>query len=72
MTTEQFRGYLNHVSAMKRYFPHYRMGQCYFNALYDSHPEIADQFRGGIDDPFYDDGLIGNFLSTLYENYVTI
>jgi hypothetical protein len=72
MTPEQFRGYLNHVSAMKRYFPHYRMGQCYFNALHDSHPEIANLYRGGMNDCFYRDSLIGDFLSDLYENHVTL
>ena len=38
------------------------MGQCYFNALYDVEPELADEIRGTSDDPFYDDGRIPEFM----------
>jgi len=44
---------------LKRYgemcseYPHWRTGQCLFNALYEVYPDIADSMRGGREDPFY-------------------
>lgn len=31
----------------------YRLGQAYFNALYEIYPEVADLIRGTPADPFY-------------------
>lgn len=33
--------------------PTYRLGQAYFNALYEIYPEVADLIVGTLDDPFY-------------------
>lgn len=33
-------------------YPDWRLGQCLFNVLYERHPELADEIRGGPLDPF--------------------
>lgn len=44
-------------------YPHWRWGQCIFNAYYYVFPEIADEIRGTEDDCFYRDDLVDKFLS---------
>lgn len=39
-----------------------RIGQAYFNALYDVEPEIADQLRGTDFDCFHEDSNLVGFL----------
>lgn len=38
----------------------YRLGQAYFNALYEIYPEVAELVRGTLDDPFYTGKQIGD------------
>lgn len=42
--------------------PSLRKGQNYFNALYETYPEIANRIRGTSVDPFYSDDRIESFL----------
>lgn len=70
ITREEFTVYLKHVSWKIYKQPSQRMGQAYFNTLHDLHPEIADDFRGGRLDPFYDDTRMPDFLAFLAQEYV--
>lgn len=70
MTPEDFTVYLKRVSFKRFRHPEQRIGQAYFNTLYDCHPDIADDFRGGRLDPFYDDTLVPDFLAFLAQEYV--
>jgi len=42
-----------------------RMGQLYYNVLHDFKPEMANDFTGQPFDCFYNDNLIGVFLSNV-------
>lgn len=42
-----------------------RIGQFFFNRLYDLKPDLADSIRGTADDPFYNDGLFAEFCGVV-------
>lgn len=44
-----------------------RIGQRAFNALYDSHPHIADKIRGSVCDPFHQDKRLSLFYIRVAE-----
>lgn len=46
-----------------------RVGQAFFNALYEIRPALADHFRGENLDPFYDDAALPDFLEELHQNW---
>ena len=59
-----FVTYLERCARRKHLQPYYRMGQAYFNQLYEDRPDIAKDVREDPDlDPFYDDSKIGQFLA---------
>lgn len=70
ITQDEFALYLKRVAAKLYHDQTQRIGQAYFNALHDSHPAIADDFRGGDLDPFYRDGMVPQFLAFLAQEYV--
>jgi hypothetical protein len=47
-----------------------RMGQSFMNTLGDLHPEIYEAITGTYSDPFHDDAIVPQFLSTLWNHYV--
>lgn len=47
----------------------WRKGQCYFNQLLDSHPQLAEKIRGADIDPFHRDSCIPDFLEYLQQNW---
>lgn len=55
------------VVAMDTYYrahrPHQRIGQAFFNSLFEQVPEIADAIRATPDDPFYDNSRVARFLN---------
>lgn len=56
---------------MYRYFVHHpeqRRGQAYFNGLYNTRPDLADQIRGTEFDPFSDDNKVTEFLRWVYQH----
>jgi len=58
------------AEAAYRNNPEWRRGQAWFNTLYTLHPEVAEQFRGAPDDPFYQDSKLDAFcerLSTYFQ-----
>lgn len=70
MTTEE---YANVVATTRDYYRTYaswRFGQSAFNALYDLHPEIANEVRGTENDPFYNDKVMPDFWAWLGEKVV--
>lgn len=69
---EQFADYLARVSTAKNLYPSWRMGQTYFNVLHDLRPDIANKLRATVADPFYNDELIGAFLSVVYAEWAGI
>lgn len=71
MTKQEFSAYLWRASIRKAQHPEWRMGQTYFNVLRELHPEIAEVFRGEYHDPFHNDRWIPDFLSDVYDLYVT-
>jgi hypothetical protein len=38
--------------------PYYRLGQAFFNILYEQHEDISNEIRGTEFDPFYNDKKI--------------
>lgn len=49
----KYSEYLEAVSASWTLHPSWRLGQTYFNVLYDMRPVLADQIRTTDLDPFY-------------------
>ena len=49
--------------------PGWRVGQAYFNVLATMRPEMAEQIRGGVLDPFYQDSRIPVFLEFVSEHW---
>lgn len=42
-----------------------RYGQCMFNTLYEINEELADELRGDVTDPFYNDKKCEEFLKEI-------
>lgn len=67
--TKLTRDQLNEVKAMvaetRELYPEWRLGQTYFNVLYEYSPELADWVRGTYIDPFYDDSKVPVFLDNI-------
>ena len=59
MTFEQF---VVEAEGQARNMPCYRRGQAYFNLLVHVRPDLAEQVRGSLCDPFYQDKKIGAFM----------
>lgn len=45
-----------------------RLGQSYMNALHDANPEVYKQITGTNIDPFYDDGVLVQFINYLKQS----
>lgn len=45
----------------------YRLGQAYFNALYDYRPDLARKVQGTVIDPFHVDDILDEFLDFVQE-----
>jgi len=60
-----FELYLERSARRKSLHPSERMGQAYFNQLREDQPEVASDVTNSEIDPFYDDNLIGEFLTYL-------
>ncbi|MFZ2992462.1 MAG: hypothetical protein WA061_01990 [Microgenomates group bacterium] len=54
LTIEEVSKILELARAEHAAHSYLRMGQCFFNFLYDLHPDIANSIRGTEYDPFYD------------------
>lgn len=63
MTSLSFNDYLETVTVAKNDHPEWRLGQTYFNVLEGMNIALANQLRGSISDPFYEDANIKAFLS---------
>lgn len=60
-----FEEYLVMVANAKRAHPEWRLGQTYFNVLYEVRPDLSDgkqAIRASAIDPFYQDHLVAVFL----------
>jgi len=55
-----FNEYLDSVEAALLAHPAWRQGQTYFNVLASERPDLSEQVRGTVLDPFYKagDGLV--------------
>jgi len=58
LTNEDLAQVVNLADEMQRKYNEWRKGQCFFNALYELFPDVADEVRGTIVDPFHIDGRI--------------
>jgi len=68
MTFEEFeQEYLTNILNKKPDF--IRKGQALFNYLYDVHPNLADEIRGTIIDPFHIDRNIPKTLSYINNHW---
>lgn len=51
--------------------PHLRIGQCLFNILYETRPDLCEMVRGTENDPFYSEGYcserVVNFFYVVVE-----
>lgn len=48
-------------------FPQWRIGQSFFNTLWDMHPDIANEINGTEYDPFYDTGRMTSCIEFITE-----
>lgn len=59
---------------MRKYFqdnfPNQRIGQAYFNALYQTHPDLADLVRGTSADPFQASGIKDPRMAKFFETII--
>ena len=46
--------------------PHWRIGQCLFNAIWKLYPKAADKMRGSEADPFYADCMNDERVKACY------
>lgn len=53
------------VLSNKKKYPDWRLGQNYFNSLYEIAPEIAKGITGTENDPFHHDGNLDKFLQEI-------
>ena len=58
-----FAEYLVLVAQTKNAEPEWRMGQTYFNVLFERRDDLSEEIRGGKLDPFHNDQAIPAFLS---------
>lgn len=68
----EFQEYLLEVAKQKELHPGWRMGQTYFNVLYQVAPGLADSIRGRYLDPFFSDSSIGAFLNHICQEWDVI
>jgi hypothetical protein len=48
-----------------------RLGQAYFNSLCEHRPDISEQIRCTINDPFYNDNKLDDFFKKVEELWTT-
>jgi hypothetical protein len=49
--------------------PEERSGQAHFNVLYEMRPDLSERIRATTLDPFYNDGLLPDFLVWVRDNW---
>lgn len=59
-----------HMVAYHRENPTQRIGQAYFNGLWEARKDIATVIDGGPDDPFYDDDVLPRFFAAIEQALV--
>lgn len=57
-TALSFQGYLDAVVASRTEHPEWRLGQAFFNVLYELRPDLAERARATEFDPFYNDRIL--------------
>ncbi len=67
MTYEQYLRHCHHATIPEGW----RVGQFFFNVLYDNRPDLAETVRGTELDPFHDDTRISGFLQFVESNWET-
>ena len=50
-------------------YPEWRAGQAAFNVLYSERPDLSEQIRGTMRDPFHNDRLLVPFSKFLREEW---
>lgn len=58
-----FSDYLHRAMMVRFKNPEWRVGQTYFNTLYEMRQHLADEIRGTNLDPFYADEQLPFFLA---------
>jgi hypothetical protein len=60
-----------YLDAMTSYDGHngWRRGQTAFNFLHDVRPDLSEQVRGSVRDPFYNDKRLPEFYTWVGENW---
>lgn len=64
-----FSEYLEEVRYRHAKNPDWRAGQTYFNVLTTSRSHIAEEIRGTMFDPFYDNSVIPEFLAMVFARW---
>lgn len=67
LTNKELDEVLNLAAKMIVKYPQFRIGQSFFNSLYELHPQIADEVRATEYDPFYNDDKIHKCIAFISE-----
>lgn len=63
----RYSEYLEHADLYYHSEPLQRIGQAYYNALSELHPELAGEINSTDLDPFFNDGRLDEFLKAVEE-----
>jgi len=67
-----FIRYLDRVQEVyDEHYPVLRLGQTYYNVLWDFAPNLAKKITGTENDPFYSDEIILEFVKYVQDNFTT-
>ena len=64
-----FPEYITKALALHHSNPELRVGQSYFNTLYEIKPDMANLVRGTDRDPFYRNAIIPAFLDWVEQHW---
>ena len=62
LNTKEFNTLCKATFAEQLSQPYLRLGQCFFNTLHETHPDLANSVRGTINDPFYNSNKLKEFF----------
>lgn len=67
LTKEQLKEVIEKSLENNKKYPRWRVGQSFFNTLWDMHPDIANEINSTEYDPFYDTGRMTSCIEFITE-----
>jgi hypothetical protein len=64
-----FQEYLSRALSRRLLSPTERLGQAYMNVLETVRPDLGNQIRGSVRDPFYNDDFFPAFMVWVEDNW---